>query len=225
MQRPWLAALCLAILVASVTNIVLVLGAGHRSFIIEQFLAKRPSAGIHFFPMVYAVRTEKGWELCDTESESWDRLSRVLQDSPQRVVNLGRDVRIERTGIYALTGETRIQRLVVARMDTDPATPALTAADDAALRALYCDYLDSLSDDKTLSSQIRAGDVVQSRTLWPGVLHNFIALAALLGLATSLTGLPRWLRSLRRQPWQCRGCGYDLRGSDGAKCPECGRER
>jgi len=31
-------------------------------------------------------------------------------------------------------------------------------------------------------------------------------------------------RRPRRQTWQCRGCGYDLRGlTDGVRCPECGR--
>lgn len=25
--------------------------------------------------------------------------------------------------------------------------------------------------------------------------------------------------------WECRGCGYDLRGLSGGVCPECGRER
>ncbi len=33
------------------------------------------------------------------------------------------------------------------------------------------------------------------------------------------------MRHWRRQPWQCRGCGYDMRGHiDSATCPECGRE-
>ena len=32
----------------------------------------------------------------------------------------------------------------------------------------------------------------------------------------------RWL--LRLEAWQCRGCGYDLRGLEGeVVCPECGR--
>jgi hypothetical protein len=34
-------------------------------------------------------------------------------------------------------------------------------------------------------------------------------------------------RRWRRRPWQCAGCGYDLREVTGAACPECGlvRER
>jgi hypothetical protein len=37
----------------------------------------------------------------------------------------------------------------------------------------------------------------------------------------------RWLlarvRDSMLKPWQCQHCGYDLRGSEGRPCPECGR--
>jgi hypothetical protein len=47
--------------------------------------------------------------------------------------------------------------------------------------------------------------------LWPGVL-------------IILPGVPWMWRYSRTAPrhGQCRGCGYDLRGSEG-RCPECGR--
>ena len=31
-------------------------------------------------------------------------------------------------------------------------------------------------------------------------------------------------RRRHRAAWQCKACGYDLRGSAGSPCPECGRE-
>ncbi len=34
--------------------------------------------------------------------------------------------------------------------------------------------------------------------------------------------LATWMRSRRRERYQCQACGYDLRGSSGAVCPECG---
>jgi hypothetical protein len=38
-----------------------------------------------------------------------------------------------------------------------------------------------------------------------------------------LAGLLWWRRWRFRQPWQCRGCGYDRRGlGPEAPCPECG---
>lgn len=32
-----------------------------------------------------------------------------------------------------------------------------------------------------------------------------------------------WWRHLRRPEHECEACGYDLRGTRGATCPECGR--
>lgn len=32
-----------------------------------------------------------------------------------------------------------------------------------------------------------------------------------------------WRRTRLLEPWQCRGCGYDVRGVVGGRCPECGR--
>jgi hypothetical protein len=42
----------------------------------------------------------------------------------------------------------------------------------------------------------------------------------LLGAPCILLWMQRCRR--RRAPWQCHGCGYDLRGMSGEKCPECG---
>jgi hypothetical protein len=44
---------------------------------------------------------------------------------------------------------------------------------------------------------------------------------ALLGAPYLAVWARRWRR--RRAPWQCDGCGYDLRGMNAEKCPECGR--
>ncbi|MBC7771023.1 MAG: hypothetical protein H7210_00875 [Pyrinomonadaceae bacterium] len=36
--------------------------------------------------------------------------------------------------------------------------------------------------------------------------------------------LMSWIaRRRHRPPWACDGCGYDLRGTTGTRCPECGR--
>jgi hypothetical protein len=48
--------------------------------------------------------------------------------------------------------------------------------------------------------------------------------ALLAGLAVACAGLAHRPR-LRESTGQCPACGYDLRGSEGASCPECGAER
>jgi len=42
----------------------------------------------------------------------------------------------------------------------------------------------------------------------------------LLGL---IAGALIWMGRRRAAPGHCRGCGYDLRGLGGGRCPECGR--
>lgn len=34
-----------------------------------------------------------------------------------------------------------------------------------------------------------------------------------------------WIRDRRRAPGLCLNCGYDLRGTDHAACPECGDQK
>lgn len=41
--------------------------------------------------------------------------------------------------------------------------------------------------------------------------------------ATAAAGIAAWLRARRPPPWACKACGYDLRGSAGGSCPECGK--
>jgi hypothetical protein len=58
--------------------------------------------------------------------------------------------------------------------------------------------------------------------LWPGFVANAViyGFALWLLLAVPPVAYRRW----RRKPGHCPKCGYDLRGTEHEKCPECGLE-
>ena len=63
--------------------------------------------------------------------------------------------------------------------------------------------------------------VLPLRPIWPGFAINTIFYAALLWLLTLGPFTAR--RMLRRKRGHCIQCGYDLRGMNHDKCPECGQ--
>lgn len=56
--------------------------------------------------------------------------------------------------------------------------------------------------------------------LRPGHIKVPVIYAALIAGLPAITA--SYLRSRRLPPGACRGCGYDLRGTSGKTCPECG---
>lgn len=58
------------------------------------------------------------------------------------------------------------------------------------------------------------------RVRWPQTVVNAALYALLLAVAYRV-GLSR-VRTSRRRRQRCTNCGYDLRGSEHVKCPECG---
>ncbi|UCD74193.1 MAG: hypothetical protein JSV91_10430 [Phycisphaerales bacterium] len=62
--------------------------------------------------------------------------------------------------------------------------------------------------------------VLPCRPMWPGFVINTLIYAAVLWLL--LRGLPAVRRAVRAFNGRCTNCGYDLRGTPGTACPECG---
>ena len=61
--------------------------------------------------------------------------------------------------------------------------------------------------------------------IWPGFAINTISYALLLWLIWLITLVPSLLRRyFRQRRGHCTKCGYDLRGTEHEKCPECGKE-
>lgn len=58
------------------------------------------------------------------------------------------------------------------------------------------------------------------KPVWPGFLADSICFGLI--VASIDVGIPAARGVWRRRRGLCAGCGYDLRGSDGGVCPECG---
>ncbi|MEZ6235449.1 MAG: hypothetical protein R3B68_14780 [Phycisphaerales bacterium] len=72
------------------------------------------------------------------------------------------------------------------------------------------------------------GDRNRTYALPAGYILNTVTIACAIGapLVFPWRGAAEWIRegirALRRRPWQCQSCGYDLRGLPSGVCPECG---
>ena len=66
------------------------------------------------------------------------------------------------------------------------------------------------------------GFMIPLRPIWPGFAINTIFYAAIVWLLSLLPFKVR--RLVRRNRGHCLKCGYDLRGTSGGVCPECGVE-
>jgi hypothetical protein len=154
--------------------------------------------------------------------DSWDEPTRLLNAAPRSTLVLQANVYSERRGVWAVTHE---------RWDAgvDPKFGrGLSAARVRQARGQVVDELAAHPGWLTpeMAARLKNGDFqgVVFRPL--GVVHDGLALAVLAAFIVSLGWVP-FSTKLARQRWRmgrgrCPGCGYSLRGLEGAVCPECG---
>ena len=94
----------------------------------------------------------------------------------------------------------------------------LTDRNDEASRSWYTTAL----INPWVADNLKTSNFIPYRPIWPGFALNTVFYAAILRIPFAPFVLRRILRQRRGA---CLQCGYDLRGSVGAGCPECGWRR
>lgn len=156
--------------------------------------------------------------LIDQDVESWDALSALLTDWPERLAAVRTDFGVRRAGLWALTREQRLDEVRLEPMERG----GFDAVDAGRVRALLASHGYRGAPDGP-------ADQSASRVLWWGYVHNIVSAAVLAALAWSLgwvRDVPGWVRRRRAARRVARGvcprCAYPLRGLEDGVCPECG---
>jgi hypothetical protein len=121
-------------------------------------------------------------------------------------------------GFWAPTRQTRWNELHFYDGSTEAEPPA-------AVRRVAAAYLrDVRGADPTVANPLALGDQYADRIIWAGWLHTLLALAAFVAALVLMPwrAIAIWWRGRPPEPGVCAGCGYDLSGLAGARCPECG---
>lgn len=176
---------------------------------------------------VYLVRDGEGFVVHDPNSESFDVISKAINDPSVEVLMGVAGRRSYKEGFYDLTSvHTRHYAHVVPLRD--PST--LRAEDLDVARRVLVDWIAQTENGsyQWLADRVRNRDEHTTIVYWPGVAHNAAAIALLAAFVYSLRwnlSLTVW-RARRRQARLSRGlcprCRYSLRGLAENKCPECG---
>lgn len=218
MQRPWVSA---ALLVVLLIDFGFALwsdrGIGAVSRAIGWRMAHISAQVEQFGEDFHFVLEGDGLVPLFRDGESADRFAKLTQNEPQRVLGVWLHAR-KNYGVWATAYVDR--DVSVFWFDGHPVHD-VTWQRAIALLALE---LESRGDTASVA-ELRAFPHGTRRWLWSGAAYNAAGLGVLAAFVLSLGWLPAWLRSFRKQPWQCRRCGYDLRGIAANTCPECGELR
>lgn len=177
---------------------------------------------------IYFLREDSQLRLIDTDTDSWDEVSRLMKRSPQHLLIASYKVSTLESGFWAVTGKKESHTI---EFEFPPGS--FTQEETGRARQMFADYNVSRFGPgyEPQAAFIRGGDTFSSLRLWRGYVHN--AAAAVLGLTLlySLMWVPRtpaWFRFRRGQRrmrrGQCPQCGYNTRGLREPRCPECGSE-
>ncbi len=174
---------------------------------------------------IYILKESGGLRVINPETESWGELADALYsgETPGVVCNLIHAVNTR--GFWSMTSKRTIRGIRI-----EPLGGQWTEQELADARAaLFGEQSRTLPSWEWIEGfeDVAAEDVVTTRILWGGIVHNAFALTILSGLLYSFTGWPSWFASRSRKSRRiargcCPSCGYDLQGLTTTTCPECG---
>jgi hypothetical protein len=194
----------------------------------QHILRQTPAAQPPYPHTAYIVRegppdARAPMRIAGAGAESWDELSRLMYQRPDDLGSGTVFVRTRRTGLLAPTRYESSLRLEWKNYG-EPWPASDQARGEAAILAYFArEY------PRTAFAEFQHGPGASTLWLPRGYATNLAILALLAALLISLAWvprMPRWIAATRRRmtarPWSCRSCGYDLRGLEGPRCPECG---
>jgi hypothetical protein len=179
-------------------------------------------------PPLYVVREVRpdgmaAMRIINPSKESWDELARLMFERPDDVGSVAVSAEMQRSGLWAMTRHEQTLRVHWTEYGEAWTPEDQQRAQSAALAAF------AHRNPAPMSGHVEYGPGTHSWRLWSGYLINIVTLAMVAGFVISLRWVPHVpqriasaRRRLTQKPWQCRACGYDLRGLEIDKCPECG---
>jgi hypothetical protein len=176
---------------------------------------------------VFAFRDGEGGsiEIIDPDSESWDRLSRLISTRTVDVLRL--DFR-EVYQVVCIPFPVAIKCERTVRSKFLGSEHPWTAEERAQARVLLVRWLGEQHSERAES--VRSGDYKSWEPVFWGMGLNLVVLLFMLALPAMVIGMPRYLRvnyaERRLRQGRCGLCRYDLRSThtsfEGIRCPECG---
>jgi hypothetical protein len=187
-----------------------------------------PRRGEHV-ATIFAVREPDGSLSIMDESQSADRLARLSQNEPERVLSISYWDSRWMSGAWFPW--SRGDYSEVTMFDLSTGTPPPDEREQRLARQGLAQWLEARGATD-LAARARAGDHRRLGAVWWGppmdVATLLLAGACLYSLGRNAARIPTLTRRGKLRRGICPGCGYDLRGAAGGagatRCPECGRE-
>lgn len=166
-------------------------------------------------------QTSRGMIVRDPNSESWDAATKVMANTADTAwltqlevnpISFGAPVKMLTREVYALTCMPRVESAAMFK---------------EVRRAAAAEYvrLGDLQDAET-ARRLEDGPAVRTVWWWRGMVWNALLVLGCIAAGNALIMFVGWAKRRRlarlRDEGICQYCGYEMKGLNTGKCPECG---